>query len=106
MSEKHPFDCPDCGDGLSRRDFVRRVTGAAVAGGLLPFATGTRLFAGNPIPNPSTPPETAVKRFYDSMTDAQKKVICFPFDHPLRSKINANWAITEPTIAPMMVPAS
>ncbi len=25
---------------------------------------------------------------------AQKKVICFPFDHPLRTKINANWAIT------------
>jgi Protein of unknown function (DUF3500) len=25
-------------------------------------------------------------------------VICFPFDHELRTKINANWAITEPTI--------
>jgi hypothetical protein len=28
----------------------------------------------------------------------KKKVVCFPFDHPLRNKINANWAITKPTI--------
>jgi hypothetical protein len=32
------------------------------------------------------------------LKDEQKKVVCFPFDHPLRTKINANWKITEPTI--------
>jgi len=42
--------------------------------------------------------ETAAKRFYDSLTGEQRKAICFPFDHPLRKKINANWAITKPTI--------
>src|SRR5262249_39845052 len=42
--------------------------------------------------------ETAVKRLYDSLTDAQRKVICFPFEDKLRSRINANWAITKPTI--------
>jgi hypothetical protein len=99
MSDERRIYCPDCdaGDGLSRRDFVRKVTGVALAGSLLPLAsTSRRAVAG---PTPSSPAETAVKRFYDSLKDEQKKVICFPFDHPLRSKINANWAITKPTLA-------
>ena len=49
-------------------------------------------------PSSKSTAETAVKRFYDSLKDEQKKVICFPFDDPLRTKINANWAITKPTI--------
>ena len=97
MSDTPRFDCPDCdGDTLSRRDFVRRVTGAAVAGGLLPLAPFARMASANP--SKSSAAETGVKRFYDTLTDAQKKVICFPFDHDLRNKINANWAITKPTI--------
>jgi len=93
MTEKARTDCPDCADGLSRRDFVRKVAGAAVAGSLLPYA-GKALAA----PSSKSTAETAVKRFYDSLKDEQKKVVCFPFDDPLRSKINANWAITKPTI--------
>ncbi len=94
MSEKPRTDCPECGDNsVSRRDFVRRVTGAAVAGSLLPLA---RTALANP--SPSSAAETNVKRFYDTLTEDQKKTICFPFDHPLRSKINANWAVTKPTI--------
>jgi len=97
MIETPRNDCPDCGDGLSRRDFVRRVTGAAVAGGLLPLVgTPGRAVAG---PSGKSAAETAVKRFYDTLDEKQRKVMCFPFDHPLRTKINANWAITEPKIA-------
>jgi len=96
MSDTPRTDCPDCEDGLSRRDFVRRVTGAAVAGGLLPFAATPR--SASAAPTAKSPAETAVKRFYDSLKDEQKKVVCFPFDHPLRTRINANWAITKPTI--------
>src|SRR5262249_12408895 len=36
--------------------------------------------------------------FYDSLKPDQRKEICKPFDDPLRSKINANWAITKPKI--------
>jgi hypothetical protein len=99
MSDERRINCPDCdaGDGLSRRDFVRKVTGVALAGSLVPLVgTPRRAVAG---PTPTSPAETAVKRFYDSLKDEQKKTICFPFDHPLRTKINANWAITKPTLA-------
>jgi len=99
MSDERRINCPDCdaGDGLSRREFVRKVTGVALAGSLVPLiGTPRRAVAG---PTPTSPAETAVKRFYDSLKDEQKKTMCFPFDHPLRTKINANWAITKPTLA-------
>jgi hypothetical protein len=100
-SDERRILCPDCdrepGDGVSRRDFVRKVTGVALAGSLLPLtATTRRAVAG---PSPSNAAETAVKRFYDSLSAEQKKTICFAFDDPLRSRINANWPITKPTIS-------
>jgi hypothetical protein len=96
MTDETRFDCPDCGDGLSRRQFVRRVAGTAMAGGLLPLVIpGGRALAA---PTPSSTAETAVKRFYDSLSTDQRKEICFPFDHKLRTRISANWAITKPKI--------
>jgi hypothetical protein len=92
MSDEPRIDCPDCNEGLNRREFVRKVTGVAMAGSLLPLAAAPRrAFAA---PTAKSPAESAVKRFYDSLTDVQRKAICFPFDDPLRTKINANWAIT------------
>ena len=84
------------GRAHSRREFVKRAAGTAVAGGLLPLAVPGRSATASP--SRGSTAETAVARFHGSLTEAQRKVICFPFDHPLRSKINANWAITEPKI--------
>ncbi len=88
--------CPDCQDGISRRNFVKTVSAAAVAGGLTPlFGSPRRALAEAQGASPSCAAETAVKRFYDTLSDEQRKVICFPFDDPLRERINANWAITK-----------
>jgi hypothetical protein len=102
---KKPIECPDCHDdkAFSRRDFVRAVGGAATAlafTGISPVLGATRkLIADNPgKPTPKSKAETAAKRLFESLTSDQKRTICFPFDHDLRKKINANWAITEPTI--------
>jgi len=99
MSDERRINCPDCdaGDGLSRRDFVRKVTGVALAGSLVPLIGTSR--RASAAPTPTSAAETAVKRFYDTLKDEQKKTICFPFDHPLRTRINANWPITKPTLA-------
>lgn len=47
-------------------------------------------------PAPSAQPETVVATLFRSLTDEQKKVVAFPFDHPLRSKVDNNWKITKP----------
>jgi hypothetical protein len=99
MSDERRIICPDCaaGEGVSRREFVRKATGIVLAGGFLPLAVPARRAVA--APTPSGAAETAVKRFYDTLTDDQRKTLCFPFAHPLRSRITANWPITKPTIA-------
>ncbi|MDB5385023.1 MAG: hypothetical protein JWM11_669 [Planctomycetaceae bacterium] len=87
--------CSDC-DSVGRRDFLKAVGGAAVAGSIgSGFWTLPGAFAG---PSPKSDAETAVARLYASLSDEQRKTICFAFDNPIRQKINANWQITKPTI--------
>ncbi len=82
-----------------RREFLKKVgTGAAV------LATSSALpqygFGGDVAP----PPESLVKTLYGTLSDSQRKQVCFDWDymHPkkglLRTRVENNWAITEPEI--------
>jgi hypothetical protein len=87
--------CQDC-QPVRRRDFLRLAAGtAAVSAVSSSFWTLPGAYAA---PSPSSAAETAVGRFYNSLSPDQKKTICFGFQDPLRKKINANWHITKPTI--------
>lgn len=83
---------------VDRRTFVRA---AAVAAGTLSLPIVTPA-AENP--TAAKPSETVVKLLYDSLTEKQKKEICFAWDykHPrhglLRAHISNNWRITPPAI--------
>lgn len=95
MSPKHPFsDCDCCRQTeINRRNFLKTtLTGLAAAG-----SAGLPLLAGEPPPAaPSgATSETLVTTLYHSLTDEQKKNIVFPFDHPLRSKVDNNWHIIK-----------
>lgn len=76
-------------NAIDRRQFL----GAAAASGL---ALGTGVAAAASKPGGIT--STAVTEFYESLSQPQVEAICFPFDHSLRQKINANWHITNPTV--------
>ncbi|MBI3278786.1 MAG: DUF3500 domain-containing protein [Acidobacteria bacterium] len=90
------MDCPDCGpsqfEGLERRRFLKTAAlGAlAVAAGAAPKYSGSS--------------ETLVASFYKSLTPDQKKEIAFPFDHPLRSKVDNNWHITPHPVGKFYTP--
>ncbi len=88
--------CPDCEEPMSRREFVKTLGGAAVAAGVLPMSFMPQQSVAAPTSRSIT--ETAVTRFYDSLAEEQRKVICLPFEHELRQWISPNWAVTEPTI--------
>jgi hypothetical protein len=104
MHQDHTRICPDCDDdrvGLDRRQFLRTVTAATTA------AASSTLWAvprASAAPTPSSAAETAVKAFHDTLTDVQKKAICFDWDykHPerglLRTHVSNFWAITKPTL--------
>jgi hypothetical protein len=98
--------CPDCDapDHLwvSRRGFLKSVGATAVAAA----AGGVGLFAvpkAQAVPSPKSAAETAVKALYDTLSEAQKKAICFDWDHTdnrglLRTHVSNNWHITPQTI--------
>ena len=99
--------CPDCG-GASRREFVKASLGgiaaaAAASSGLLNLTGGTRALAAQASAGPSVAggatSETLAAQLYKSLTDEQRKTICFPFDHPLRKKVDNNWHIVKQPIS-------
>jgi hypothetical protein len=89
-----PQSCLECeGDGLTRREFLKgAVVGAAATA--LPWAG----VAGAAPAAPATS-ETLVTQFYRTLTEEQRKVVCFPFEHPLRSKVDNNWQITPKSLS-------
>src|SRR4051812_6456438 len=90
--------CPDCGpnEALDRRTFLKTAVagGAAVAGAMAAPARTT----------PKNDSETLVATLYNSLSDDQRKLVCFPFDHPLRSKVDNNWFITPQRIGQFYTP--
>ncbi|MBI3465324.1 MAG: DUF3500 domain-containing protein [Planctomycetes bacterium] len=102
MNEERTIRCPECGDevdGLTRREFVKGVGTAAIvaSAGAWPVFAAPRATAA--AVNRGDSPETAVKRLYGSLSEKQREAICFPWEHELRQKYGANWAITKPSIA-------
>ena len=76
--------------GFDRRQFMKTAAVAATASAITPG-----LFAA---PDRSSVAETYVGEFYKTLSESQRKAICFPFQHKLRNKINPNWQITKPEI--------
>lgn len=96
-------DCPGCEpDAIDRREFLRiTAAGAAAVAASSVLSNGV---AADDATGGGTS-ETLVKRLYDSLSDKQKPSICFDWDHQdarrglLRTRVGANWHITEPAIS-------
>lgn len=94
MSRSTPA-CSDC-ESFDRRSFLKTAGVASLAGVAMPMFVGQAgLFAA---PTAKSSAETAVGRFFASLSGEQKKTLCFPFEHELRKKINANWHVTKPKV--------
>ena len=48
--------------------------------------------------------ETLVQQLHGSLTEEQRNVICFDFNHELRSKVDANWHIVKTPIGQLLKP--
>ncbi len=97
--------CPDC-DDLDRRKFLKTVAvGSAglVSAVAVPGLRGRTTVPG-PAPDLSQRSETLVATLYKSLSPEQKQKVAFPFDHPLRSKVDNNWQITPVTVGQFFTP--
>jgi hypothetical protein len=100
--------CPVCEgeeDLVDRRDFLKTAgvsVAATTAGGLLLPATVASV--AQAAPTPESPAEQAVRALYETLTEQQKREICFDWDYTettgqrrglLRTHISNNWQITR-----------
>ena len=104
MRDQKIHEC-ECCSAFTRREFVRTL-GAGVLAASVPFIgrTAHAVALDGPAkvgPSVSDLAETAVARFYKTLSKEQRSLICFPFDHPLRSVVRNNWAIVKPAITDM-----
>lgn len=99
----NPAAC-HCADEISRRRFLKTaVTGAAaLAAGAIPLRAKTVSASATAVATVVPNSETLVTSLFKSVTEEQSKIICFPFGHPLRSKVDANWQITPKSIAEIL----
>src|SRR5262249_53325757 len=109
-------ECPDCAHGLEfdRRVFLKTASVAAVATAVPSLGLAAE--------SKKDPPETYVKKLYDTLTEAQRKDVCFAWDYVekpgeaaqpkakgakgrpsgrglLRTRVSNNWEITGKHIA-------
>jgi hypothetical protein len=100
MSNERLFEsCAGCAP-ISRRAFLKTSTAGLAATAVLPFGAVTHLPArAETLAGASPASETLVATLHTSLTEDQKSAICFPFDHPLRSKVDNNWHITDKKIS-------
>lgn len=94
MNARTRLACPDC-ESVNRRGFMGAVAGAALTTAAAPLLSSAALAT----PTAASRAETVAAELYQSLSDEQRKAVCFAFDHELRKKINANWHVTKPSIS-------
>ncbi len=85
MAENPKLNCPECPDGMDRRNFMRNVGGTATA-----LAAGTVLGSGQriwaepqeaPANRVARPAEELVRELYASLNEEQRRQIVLPWNH-------------------------
>ncbi len=92
MKKKTSLDSCDMCSPLSRRNFIK-TSSVAAASVILPIGVATRSLGAEAPKLPKS--ETLVKTLYSSLSEKQRRTICFPFEHQLRHEIENNWFIVR-----------
>jgi len=83
---------------MTRRGFLKTTTtGIAAASALTPVLAHPVSAMTTAAKKPTS--ETLVTQFFKTLTGAQKKLMTFSFDDPLRLAVNNNWHVTKATVA-------
>ena len=81
--------CLDFVSPLDRRQFVKTAALGSAALVAAPLGQAAKKKANS---------ETLVAQLYGSLDEKQRKIVAFPFKHPLREKVDNNWNITRHSI--------
>jgi hypothetical protein len=93
-----------CAPPLDRREFLHHAGHSALALGAAAYLSPLALAAEQAAASSASTPESLVKLLYQSLSPKQRDSICYAWDHQdpklglLRTRVSANWNITDPTI--------
>src|SRR5207245_2587649 len=93
-----PSDDCECCRGITRRTFLKSTVVGTAAVAASPFSALAVSQAEKAAARKASS-ETLVATLFKSLKPEQKKSVCFPFDDPLRSKVDNNWMITDKKIS-------
>jgi hypothetical protein len=86
MSEQAKIQCPECDDGVGRRDFLMTVGGTAVT--LAGLEAVPQIVQAQPAAQPAQPAQRAAKpaeglirELYQSLQPGQRYMVVYPFNH-------------------------
>jgi len=82
-----PDDCGCCRE-ITRRTFLKTTTVGATALAATGLSTAWAVSHAEKAAAKKATSETLVTTLFQTLTEGQKKSVCFPFDHPLRSKVD------------------
>jgi len=88
--------CTDCDSSITSRRSFLKTSATLLAGSALPIIGAE--------PAAKATGETLTAQLFKSLTEAQRKQVCFGFDDPLRSKIDNNWMIVKQSVAEIFTP--
>ncbi|HYT60589.1 MAG TPA: DUF3500 domain-containing protein [Haliangiales bacterium] len=97
-TQPFPRDDCDCCHGITRRTFLKTAMVGAAAAAAGPLSSSA-VSQGARAAAKKTTSETLVTTLFKGLNEEQKKSVCFPFNHPLRSKVDNNWNITDKKIS-------
>src|SRR5262245_25430841 len=89
-----PHNECECCREVTRRSFLKTSVAGAVAVAASPLQS-LAVSQAEKVTAKKLSSETVVATLYKSLNEEQKKAVCFPFDHPLRSKVDNNWMIKD-----------
>ena len=84
---------------LDRRRFLRATTAGLAAASLPLWMPGAQAA------DRAATSETLAAQLHGSLTEAQRKLLCFAFNDPLRDQVDNNWMITRTSIRDVLNPA-
>src|SRR3954469_14910267 len=83
--------CPDCGDGVSRRGFMKTTAAAAAAAALSKAPVWASTWR-------EEKPEAIARRLFESLKPEQKELVALPWEDKRRLQVSNNWDIVPQTI--------
>jgi hypothetical protein len=98
MNSPFPSHSCDCCSEISRRSFLKAGVAAVGAAAASTLPGDTILSPAARAESRASQSETLVATLYKNLSEEKRKAVCFPFDHPLRSKVDNNWHITDKKI--------